>query len=288
MGAIKKNSQLLLLLFALFILNSCGLVDDMLVGTEGHLVYEKKQTLPESNVEVPYLNYDDVFLKENDEPKTVGRHASATPDGKIDWTKPDEQKFYVNPKEMKIDELVSIDNKPIQLPCKFNDLGEEFAIFDKIDFSLMTHNSMFPLTIKDKKTGHCLTAYSNYGEKTIIFNILDKDCFINVDVEVNITNGEIIHLLSSTLMAGIPKKNLSIKGIQIGSTLNEVYDKLGLPWTYKHSALGSEATYYFKDSEEEYMILFLCGGKLLDGKDYRRTKSENVVTRIEVFLLEEE
>ncbi|MDO4772845.1 MAG: hypothetical protein Q4A72_04735 [Bacillota bacterium] len=309
----KLSAQVLTVLLLAIVLNACGQgegtssttaddmprkaavdsskVEKMLVGADGQLVYRNDYTFTKKGYRVPYLDYDELCLKDGEEILTTGKYADITPDGKIDWANKDGREFYkeADAREMKMEDLVTLNDKPFRLPCKFADLGEEYAVFDKIDFSLMTDANLFPFTITDTQTGASLTAISNEfldkwgGQEDL--KLINQDSELIVSVHVQLEKGEIVKV-SSGVVHEISLMKIKAGEIQIGSTLNEAYEQLGTPW---HHHGGIHMTNFLnRDGDQTYNVHFVSDKEIYDqGYSGKPTKGTNVITKISVSLHQE-
>lgn len=254
---------------------------EMLAGAQGQLVYEKKIFQYRNDYSPPYLNFEETFLREGEELQTAGRHANITPDGKVDWASSKDKRFYSveDAKEIKLDELIRLDGKPLRLPCKFRDLGEEYAIFDQIDFSALTED-MFPLVISDTETGIKLSSYFTFSDKETSFALVDKESAQLFDVQLNHADGQIIGIVAGGVY--LPRKTPDVGGVRIGNTLNEMYQVLGLPqW---HGSGFRTTSYTYRDNGTEYTVNFVCHGSVDGPQGSLSTKSKNVITKIILYL----
>ncbi len=214
------------------------IVPEMLEEASDELVFMKGAVREVNNdYTVPYLNYDDLLLSEGDEDLLDERYSNTTADGEINWDMKGELTF---PNETPIvDEMflkATLNGKKISFPMKFKDLGEEYAVFDKIDFTKLDED-MSAFTITDRNTKNKIACLINLIEGYRQFDLLDKDDKFIISLIVDLKNNSICGL--STKCSAVlftPEKvntsvmDLRIDGIGLCSTLNEMYDKFGKPY----------------------------------------------------------
>ncbi|PID82731.1 MAG: hypothetical protein CSB15_01390 [Clostridiales bacterium] len=251
---------------------------------KGRLVYIPAYSMIDSDYILDSLDSDKIFLKAGEKKVTTGRYANKTKDGKFDWT--DEEIIFFDKNKRKKDILkkVKIGGSRIKLPCKFKDFGKEYAVFDKIDFKKLT-NKEIPFTIIDKKTKNRITVFSDIYEyvksnrKTFNLNLLDKNnkpiLFLDFNINKNHIYGVNIDINNEFL------PNSSVAGLRIGNTLNEVYDKFGKPWSKDGDSIG----YLYIYNGNNIVVNFTGNGKLYIPKKETKIVKNNIVTRIDIYLV---
>ncbi len=79
---------------------------------------------------------------------------------------------------------------------------------------------------------------------------------------------------------GIP--NSSVDGLKIGSTLNEMYEKLGTPWNKDGNYIG----YLYKYNDKDIIINFASFNELYDVRfKEERVVNNNIITDILIIVM---
>lgn len=258
----------------------------MLAGSNGDLVFRNEYVDFNTEYKVPYVNYDEVFLKEDEENPTSGRYANLTADGKINWDVTETERLLEETpiaKEMVLQLTIDGEKKP--LPLKFADLGEAYAVFDQIDFSKLT-NDMYPFTITDIKSGTKLYALSDYGEKTRLINVVNEDNILVMKVVVELNRNYIIGVANGG-MSEIAIKDIRVDGIGTGNTLNEIYEKFGTPIKYesRHTVMPN-IQYFYETDQKVYSILLFYEEEFSKGHGRVQRIKNNVITSVDVYSRE--
>ncbi len=249
---LKKLLSMALILCAVLSLASCKTV---VSEANGKLVFKE---LPEillnsdynEYYNVDYIDYDEFFLKDGEEQPTTGRYSNITSDGKVRWdlSKEEIKKYlnssYDNPKIVEFFDKITVNGKKITLPCKFSDISEEYAIFDKVDFTMIGER-MFPFTITDKDTSNKVYGqrYSDILKPTHAIELIDKNNSFIATMYVNFKENN-IDGISTSSFRGLSQIDLRIDGIGVGNTLNEVYDKFGMPCIFDSKDSIYQNLYY--------------------------------------------
>ncbi len=222
---------------------------------------------------MPYIDYDEIFLKEGEEEISTGRYSDITADGKIDWSI-ENQWFRENNIQEDMMSKIRIGGRELRFPCRFKDLGEEYAVFDKVVFSSI-NKTMFPFVISEKSSG---TKYDsslyNEGVYYDLGYLINRNDKILIGVCVDFKTGEIVGLSSSFCLSA--QLEFKVDGIGIGNTLNEMYDKLGVPSCTEDTACA----YYCENEDYRYLILFNVE------EDLDEKVKNNVITDVVISILE--
>ncbi len=244
-------------------------------GTEDDLSFEARATVPREDYVAPYIDYDEVFLKDSEEEITTSRYSNYTSDGEIDWSIEGFRIFRVGRIQEDMISKLTIDGKNISIPRKFKDLGEEYAVFDKVDFSKIDRKNGFAFTITDKTTGNKVSSFITDEVPDQLVFLLDKEDRLIMRPTVEFDKNEVVGLYST--LAFITQLDLRMDEIGVGSTLNEMYDKLGLPSTVDDKC----CTYYCENEDYSYVIIF--GIEDISEEKMRH----NVISGIIIRILEE-
>lgn len=261
--------------------STAGLTDHpMVIKAEGALRLDLgRSSLPNKDYRVDYIDYDSFFENPSVD-LSDERYADITKDGKVDWTIAEEREFAETPVVLELMEKITLDGKKVTLPMKFVDLGEEYAIFDKADFSWVT-GDMHPFQIVDVKTNNKLISSS----KGIYFNtkyleILDDKDTLILTIGVNLEINAITYIYSNDLDI-MSKKSLFVDGIGIGNTLNEVYDHFGHPMNIRNK---DKYVPSIRFSSGKYSILLICKNNMYNPILRKEDKIiRNIVTGIGVW-----
>ncbi|MDO4772844.1 MAG: hypothetical protein Q4A72_04730 [Bacillota bacterium] len=267
-------------------LSACGAADQSASRETEALLYSAEFTYSTDDYVVSYLDYDEFFLKDGESRANTGRYADITEDGKFNWSK-------VNPNAplsegiiQDISEVLTVNDKPLSLPCRFEDLGEEYAVFDLIDFKDFVDVEEKPFTYTDPKTGNKITAKEENLDNLSAY-LLDKDSALIMCLRVDKKSGKITKLSSSRLR-NLGKAKITVDGIGVGSTLNEMYEKLGAP--SEHDVFG--VLYDYKYDGKEWSVLFRSSqnSEIINGRDGRilLPKSRMLITDIAVTFTPDE
>lgn len=260
-------------------------VNPMIIGMEEELIFRNEYIDYNDDYEVPYINSDEFYLKDGEEPPTSGRYANVTQDGKINWDIEETVRLDDTPIAKEMLSKVTLDGKKIALPLKFTDIDEEFAVFDNVDFTKLT-DDMYSFTITDIKSGNKLFAFSPHGEGVRPVHILNKDNIPLLEVNINLNKNIIIGVTNDDAPY-MAIKNLMVDGIGVGNTLNEVYEKFGMPKEYdpRINALPI-MVYKYKDDQYMYKVFFHYEDEFHLDRDNVRKMKNNVVTAVSVFFKE--
>ncbi len=285
-----------------FTLSGCTAEDKLIGDAKGELVYKKcddADFYKEEYIDykVSYIDYDDFFLGKGEKQIKEGRYADTTPDGKVNWKESYDDKITNNglvQNEVVFEMLkkVTFNGRNVTLPCRFKDLDDEFAIFDNIDFSMLNRD-MYPFTITDKKTRNDVFAISKTGG---LFNIAGifhlrnsfGSYYCNVITEED--SDRVIGIDSGTIKF-LPLIDISVDGIGIGDTFNDVYEKFGRP----NRIIGNDGTEvivsynYFFDNDSGYCgITFAFREKVYDYRKLSLSEvRNNIITRVAITYLKE-
>lgn len=192
---------------------------------------------------VDYIDYNSFFENPSAD-LSDERYADVTKDGKVNWSIPEIQEFPENSRLAEMLENITIDGKKVSLPMKFSDLGEEYAIFDQVDFSAATEK-MHPFQIIDIKTKNkLLSGYKEINNRIKGYLLLNNKDELIISVLINMDSQYIVGL--STVRSNLfILKNVKIDNIGSGNTLNEMYEKLGCPTKIdNHNSLIPTVGYY--------------------------------------------
>ncbi len=238
-----------------------------------------------------YIDYDKYFLKDGEKQSFEGRYSNFSNDKKLNLTKG--QTHIKNATDA--NELlgkVTFNGKPIKLPMNFKDLGKEYAAFDSVDFSKL-NDDCYPLYIKDTKTG--LILHTEVPTVTnlpiVILRILDKNSRDIVTVNVDKKDNKIYGIGSSYYYLKQCTADLKVNGIGIGSTLNEVYEKNGIPRDIddaKKSIIGKGGLSYFNgEGKYDRLVAFYSDCKKCKWEDFPVVRA-NTVTEVVVWFMEKD
>lgn len=267
-------------------LSACGAVDQTPSRETEALLYSAEFTYSTDDYVVSYLDYDEFFLKDGESRANTGRYADITEDGKFNWSKEDPEAPLSEGIIQDIAEVLTVNDKPLSLPCRFEDLGEEYAIFDQIDFSALENVDEHPFTYTDPKTGNKLTAKEEILDDISAY-LLDKDSALMMCLWVDKKSGEITKL-SSARLRNLGKAKITVDGIGVGSTLNEMYEKLGAP----SERNGTAVFYDYKYDGKEWRLFFntSVSDEIINGRDGRilLPKSRMLITDIAVTFTADE
>ncbi len=247
---------------------------------------------------VPFIDYDKVFLKKGEEQTYEGRYSNTTADGKFNWIVDEESGVAgVLIREEKIINQEALDNitvngKKIKLPCKFSDLGDEYAAFDSVDFSRYSEEPL-AVYIKDKKTGNLIFTHSDEFSDSLIYRMLDKNGCFQARVGINTVKNNIKVIITGENEV-MGKLDLRIAGLGVGNTLNEFYDKFGIPnkvYSKEQCAGYPVVEYIFYDSlDNKYIVVSLSSD--LVRYNYKTLNDDhiknNIVTGMDILVFKEE
>jgi hypothetical protein len=234
------------------------------------------------------------ILKDDGQTST-GKYADITPDKKVRW---DKDNFSYNQSKSKVKDIfnkISFNGKKISVPISFDDLGDEYKEFSKVDFSII-NESMKKVSIENIKNKYKFFAIYVEGSTDEKANIKTEP-FISVDVmrgdeyiaELYLdVKDNTISKLSSEYAGTLSSSDIRVDGIGVGNTFNEMYAKLGTPesvFTFKDHK--SVIYSYLDDLGNTYSIEFLHYNKLTtafvqNNFIYIETKP-NIITSVKIY-----
>ncbi len=254
----------------------------MVKKSGGRLLYSETEInhAKPGKYKIKHIEYDKVYLKKGEKRSKVGIYSNVTKDEKVYWKREGEIKYKQKLKYEDLLDKITINGKKVKSPFKFADLGGEFAVFDKVDFTKFDR-SMNPLYITDKKTGISLRFFTlvkrEYLKGEVVaygFDLLDKKNEKILHVDIDRMKNEIVGFYSEL---GCTKFDLKINGVGVGNTLNEVYEALGTPCSVSSSDVqydgSSMGDYLFFDVDDSVMDSFI--GNFVNVKN-------NVVTSVSI------
>lgn len=256
-----------------------GITDDPIVKkAEGALVLNLGVWRgPNYDLEVDYIDPEVFFFKPSMD-LSDEKYANKTKDGKVDWTIIEKREFEENPSVLEMLENITIDGKKVSLPMKFADLGEEYAIFDKADFSHVTEET-HPFRVVDVVTkNQLMSSYKEIvkGEKGL--ELLDEQSHSIICMRIDMENNSIVCLSSDGEY--FSKKDIRVKGIGIGSTLNEVYEEFGMPTCIDNNdEIIPRIRYNFKNKS----VMYMCYPKISVNKEDEKWVPKYTITGIAVY-----
>lgn len=171
-----------------------GITDDPIVKkAEGALVLNLGVWRgPNFDLEVDYIDPEVFFFKPGMD-LSDERYADVTKDGKVDWTISEKREFEENPSVLEMLDNITIDGEKATLPMKFSDLGEEYAIFDRADFSHVTEET-HPFRVEDLVTkNQLMSSYKEIVKGLKGLELLDEQSYSVIKKHINI---QIIILLA--------------------------------------------------------------------------------------------
>ncbi len=223
-----------------------------------------------------YIDYDSFFLKDGEAQPTDQRHSDITSDGIVKWNIEGEKAYGNSAKFEKLDKKITLNGKEINLPISFSDLDEKYSDFDLLDIKKISRD-MCPFVIESKKYGTKLYGLSIKDYKRYqMMRLADKDNIIIGSFQVNKDTSKIEGIF---LPEGLPKLDVRINGIGVGSTANEMYEKFGAPFIYMGKA--NWAFYYIDDGDAEYIIIFMFDKEAYDYRKKAKSKvKKNTITHV--------
>ncbi len=184
---------------------------------------------------------------------------------------------------------ISFNGKKIKIPCKFKDLGEEYSVFDEIDFTKCS-KSMEWFTITDKKTGNIIEIFGvDYVMHIVFLKLFDKNKNFITETCVDLNTNKIIGIWNDDFK--FLKSELKLGNLGVGSTMNEVYAKLGLPLSISNVLNSATYKYLDKESGLTYYVSFFYFDKMANYKKLYGESSlvqNNLVTGIVIDCCNEE
>lgn len=280
-----------MLVLMLILLMGCGSPEEaMLKDAGGELVLEKGY-IDHYNVDYkfPYVDYGELFLYMGEEQPTTGKYANVTPDGKVDW-RVGKKEYDETPIAMEMVNKITVDGKAFHLPASFKDIGEEYAIFDKVDFTKVTED-MYPFVIRDMKTGNKVEVINDLLGVHLVAKILDGDNTQIISIGINMKDNNISYISSYGVDIGahiMSIKEVKVDGVGVGNTLNEVYKKFGVPHKVYSNEVMPKIDYEYKDENNiAYKISFVFRYEMYDYRfEQEKPVRNNVITS--VFVNKEE
>ena len=313
----KKNKRLIILIIILLSVITIAIfdkIDFQSISNSAYLEIEKEIFFSKvDNFEINPKKAKLILDDKNNKQSATGRYANITPDKTIDWrTKDDIIGSKDTIEALKMFNKITLDGKKISLPTSIKELGEEYSEFENVEYSKITDDMLF-LNIKNKKNNinffvsyigslgkikdledfvnlhlYTITGKSKeipYKIKTtfpIVVDIL-KDNEYYLEAQIDTQDKSIIDLKSNDFYFLNGTADIRVDGIGIGSTLNEMYAKFGMP-SYVSQSESTEVIYRFIDTlENGYVIKFThdkyttIEGKLVYTKP-------NIITKIHIFL----
>lgn len=230
---------------------------------------------------VPYLNYDEILDKNNQ--SFEGRYSNNTINGHIHWDK--SQKYQQTPQILDSFKKISLNKKTISLPTSFKDIDENFENFDTINFT--SNNKKDSTYYKDTKSGYYLR-YNNFY--MINCSLLSqKHTYFNALVSNIYGKSMITSLHSDIKVPFVHQYKLTIDGIGLGNTFNEMYDKLGPPYVVYNGKNSKNVWYYYYDKKSNlaYSINFIHDNMISNPSSKHLTKvKNNVITNLYIAVEE--
>lgn len=256
-----------------------GITDDPIVKkAEGALVLNLGVWRgPNFDLEVDYIDPEVFFFKPGMD-LSDERYADVTKDGKVDWTISEKREFEENPSVLEMLDNITIDGEKATLPMKFSDLGEEYAIFDRADFSHVTEET-HPFRVEDLVTkNQLMSSYKEIVKGLKGLELLGEQSYSVIKKHINMPNNNIASVLSDGKY--FSKKDIRVKGIGIGNTLNEVYDQFGLPTCIDNN---NEVIPRIRYNFENKSVLFMCYPKVFVNKKDENWGPKYTITGIAVY-----
>jgi|GEM_PF-4175849 lipoprotein len=225
-----------------------------------------------------FLEFDKVFYKGK---KHFGeeKYSDITQDGKILWKQKQDIIYNKNFINKNIFDFIRINGKNKKIPINFSELSSEFSNFDSIDwkkvkikYDKIDKNNKISLKVIDKKyKNQILFEFIKSDKEDLIFGeLFDKDNIYICDFFIK--NNEIIRLENKDFLG---KMDIKINVIGIGSTLNEMYNYLGMPNSVKSDAEGLKIQYKLYNSNEVFIITFYAYTNNLS--DFLNKRNKNVL-----------
>ncbi len=247
----------------------------VIVGAADQLIFLRRGINALGNYKITYIDYEQFFLQEGETQPDSGRYANVTADGEINWDYGGWVRFEQTPQVVDMLEQLTLDGQNVHLPMQFKDLGDQYAVFDKVDFSKAIGQT-YSFTIIDKKTGNKISYFGGDDiTETGQVVLLDKNDNFIIRLTVNFLNNEIEGLYTD-LSHYLSQRDLRINGIGCSNTLNEMYNAFGKPNKFaSDDTYMPEVTYYYVDEEKNlsYMVQFNYYNTIHD----HRTGQEGIV-----------
>ncbi len=286
---IKLLSKIFIAIILVISLSACfGLGNNSKPKGSSDLVFiENAENNFNLDYKVSYIDEDEILLKDGEEDPTSGRYANLTEDGKINWDVEETVILEPTPIAKELVSKVTIDGKKISLPMHFKDIGEEYAVFDDIDFSKITKDKT-NLMILDKKSENWMFSYEefDFDKGFRLFSLSNKDNHFLMSVSVDLDNNNISGI-SNQDYHYLGLKDIRVDGIGVGNTLNEAYNKFGAPKQYDNRSVPmAYMAYEYEDDGKLYYVVFYYEENFIEEDlTYRRIKN-NVITGVSVYCKE--
>ncbi len=256
-------------------------------SSNGRLIFKQGELEVNKDYIVPYIDYDEMFLKKGEKQYSSGKYSDISYDNKINWKSEELYRYKgVSKAEEMLDEI-TIDGKNINIRdgITFEDIDEDYAVFDLIDFSKITRN-ILPCIIEDIETGNKLYITNNQGsdENISALDIYNKANIFEIAVSVNTKSSKLVTI---TTICGLypdvdimPNKEIKVGGLGLMSTTNEFYEKFKAPDIIIGYSTMSTFDYAYRDELNgvKYSIYMDYGGEKYDP----RAKSENNVKNLSI------
>ncbi len=224
------------------------------------------------------LNESDFYILKTEEQPNSKRYSDTTADGKINWQNGDFFTGLANATELL--DKIRLDGKKITFPIKLSTLNPDYKNFELFDYSKVEETDRrFYVVDNDTKNKMCNTA--GLDRYTLVDRENRPQIVFLYDKELN---G--IGLKTSTFT----ENQLSIDGIGIGNTFNEMYEKLGEPYSVDKYGRTIIITYEGElkqgDSKKRYKIVFASDTfySLEIEDSYKKVPKKNVINAVEITI----
>lgn len=239
--------------------------------------------------DISYLKYEEVFDDKKNDDLSTEKYANKTPDGLIDWTNAKSEYYGLTPIVNDMFKKITLDGKNIRLPMSFAQLGKEFSDFKNGDYKTLTDKDA-PIIYSDTNNNTLyigkLDPYPKLPKWNVLMSLFDSESKFIIGLELNMENNDIMGLNNSMQLS---TKELTVDGIGVGNTFNEMYEKFGKPNIISANEDKSLVTVVYSDMDSKknnYVISFKHRAKIDNPKTKQSQDTKpNVITDISVSIL---
>lgn len=278
----SKKKNLLIPVLSIFLLIGCT------TGNKPEIKTNDKTFSFDEYHDIPYLKYEDVFDDKNNK-QVAQKYSNSTADGKIKWNDIKGEVYEMTPVVKDMFKKITLDDKKINLPMSFPELGKEFRDFKNMDVSGLTDdNAPVTITNEDGNTLYIkkFDPYPKVPKWNVFMSMFDKEHKLQIALELNMQDKMIYGFNNNMFLS---TKELRVDDIGVGNSFNEMYEKFGKPYVINSSKDGKDIIVGYSDLDAKgnnYFILFGHRSEINNPKTKKKEDTKaNVITDVSVSII---
>lgn len=277
----QRRTKIILFMLGIFLLTACGGGKERILDGVLEEKFNDLRAL-QRYVVLDYLDYDKIIMDENQTYADDPRYANQTPDGKVDWSKPQEWEERADLPQ--ILDKVTVNGKAVQFPVSFEELGDEFAAFDKMDLKNLKEENL-TLAFRNLENDYILRFHfmpSSKKEPYFVSIVRDDIDQIVLDILHDKEDGYKIIGFNTGIYKFPTTYDLRIDGIGIGNTFNEMYEKFGRPNGIEFIEDQKFVVYDYGDDNKN--LTFWSASAISDPLNQTESRIyDNVITKVSII-----